>query len=322
MLYSATSASFAQSTIGEAVHCIGIGLHSGHRVSMSLLPAPPHSGVNFVRTDVDPENALILASWRNVIDTRLCTVLGNEFGITLSTVEHLMAALRTCGIDNLTVEIDNDEVPILDGSSAPFMELIRKAGLVSQRLPMYGIWIEREIEVRQGEHYACLKPALTPSITVDIDFANTTIGTQRMTLPLLDTTLEREIMPARTFGFAGQLDSLRDDGLALGGSLQNAVLINEHGIINDEGLRYADEFVRHKILDCVGDLALAGVPIFGELVARKPGHRLNHALLRELFAHRDCWKWLSYRDMIERSQVELGSEALPSIAVGGEQRGR
>lgn len=320
MLYSATRSSFTQKTIGEAVHCIGIGLHSGHRVSMSLLPAPPNSGVNFVRTDVDPEHALIRAHWRNVVDTRMCTVLGNEFGITLSTVEHLMAALRTCGIDNLMVEIDNDEVPIVDGSSAPFMALIRKAGLVSQRLPRFGIWIEREIEVRQGEHFACLKPARTPSITVEIDFAKATIGAQRLTLPLLDSTLENEIMPARTFGFADQLDSLRDDGLALGGSLKNAVLVNEEGIVNEEGLRYADEFVRHKILDCVGDLALAGVPIFGELIARRPGHRLNHALLRELFAHRDRWKRLSYREIIERSQVGPATESLSAIAAGGERR--
>ncbi len=321
MIYTTTNAGYLQNTIGEAVHCIGIGLHSGHRVSMTLLPAPPNSGVNFVRTDVDPEHALIRASWRNVVDTRMCTVLGNEYGITLSTVEHLMASLRTCGIDNLTIEIDSDEVPILDGSSAPLVALIRKAGLFTQRLPRYGILIEKPIEVRQGEHYARLQPSPTPSVSVEIEFADSAIGSQRLTVPLLDTLLEREIMPARTFGFADQLDALRDDGLALGGSLKNAVLLDNDGIVNDEGLRFADEFVRHKILDCIGDLALAGLPIFGELVARKPGHRLNNALLRELFAHRNCWSRMSYRDIVRHSRIEFETGIAPAAGAAIAQIG-
>ncbi|MDJ0777140.1 MAG: UDP-3-O-acyl-N-acetylglucosamine deacetylase [Gammaproteobacteria bacterium] len=316
MLYTITNAGYSQNTIGQAVHCIGIGLHSGHRVSMTLLPAPPNSGINFVRTDIDPEHALIRASWRNVVDTRMCTVLGNEYGITLGTVEHLMAALRTCGIDNLTIEIDSDEVPILDGSSAPLVTLAKKAGLFAQRLPRYGILIEKPVEVRQGEHYARLQPSPTPSVSVEIDFADSNIGSQRLSVPLLDTVLERDIMPARTFGFAHQLDGLREDGLALGGSLKNAVLLDDDGIVNVEGLRYADEFVRHKILDCIGDLALAGLPIFGELVARKPGHRLNHALLRELFAHRNCWSRMSYRDIVEGSPAELETGVSLAVAAG------
>ena len=317
MLYTTTNAGYLQNTIAQAVHCIGIGLHNGQRVSMTLLPAPPNSGVHFLRTDVEPEHALIRASWRNVVDTRMCTVLGNEYGITLSTVEHLMACLRTRGIDNLTIEIDSDEVPIFDGSSAPLMSLIGKAGLFTQRLPRYGIRIEKPIEVRQGEHYACLRPASSPTIGVEIEFANSAIGAQRLTMPLLDDLIEHEIMPARTFGFADQLDSLREDGLALGGSLQNAVLLDDDGIVNAEGLRYGNEFVRHKILDCIGDLALAGLPIFGELIARKPGHRLNHALLRKMFAQRDCWRRMNYRDIIKELQVEPGSEVSRAEACHG-----
>ena len=301
MFYSNPEVRASQCTIAEPIHCIGAGLHSGHKVSMTLLPAPPNHGILFVRRDVDPGHAMITASWRNVVDTRMCTVLGNEHGITLSTVEHLTAALRICGIDNLLIEINSDEAPILDGSSEPFVAMLKKAGIVAQRLPRYSIWIERPVEVRHGEHFAILSPGFRPSITVEIEFPHKTIGAQKTSILLRDDVLENSIAPARTFDFAGDLRQLHADGLALGGSMRNAVLVDDAGVVNAEGLRFDDEYARHKILDCLGDLALAQVPIFDQLYAFKPGHRLNNALLRELFANGDAWRRLPCAEILERS---------------------
>ena len=306
MVYSNPTNSTTQCTINQIISYVGIGLHSGHKVSMTLYPAAPNTGICFLRRDVDPEHMLIRASWKNVVDTRLCTVLGNEHGVTVSTVEHLLAALRSCGVDNLLIELNGDEVPILDGSCAPLVTIIKKAGVITQRVPRFGIWIERPIEVRQGEHYAILAPSEVPRITVDIEFANAAIGSQYVSVDLIDNVFEAEIAPARTFGFADELEQLHEQGLALGGSIRNAVLVDDHGVTNEEGLRFTDEFARHKILDCLGDLALAEAPIFGQLYAHKPGHRLNNALLREMFAHSDAWSQLTYEeinDRIEKEQV-------------------
>jgi len=320
MVFSDPVIGTSQCTINEPIHYVGIGLHSGHKVSMKLHPASPNSGICFVRKDVEADHAFIKASWRNVVDTRLCTVLGNEHGVTISTVEHLLAALRGCGVDNLLIEVSSDEVPILDGSSAPLVRLIKKARVVSQRVPRYGIWIERPIEVRQGERYSILKPSAIPRITVEIDFPNTAIGSQSVTVDLLDDVFENEIASARTFGFANELEQLREQGLALGGSLRNAVLVDDEGVVNPEGLRFADEFARHKILDCIGDLALADAPIFGHLHSHKPGHRLNNALLRELFAHQDAWTRLSFDEInrrIARSEKSQVSQEKRSASAGG-----
>lgn len=304
MVYTNPTISTTQCTINEIIHYVGVGLHSGQKVSMALHPAAPNTGICFVRKDVDQEHAVIQASWRNVVDTRLCTVLGNEHGVTISTVEHLLAALRNCGVDNMMIEISGDEVPILDGSSAPLVEIIKNAGVVTQRVPRFGIWIERPIEVRQGERYAKLLPSSVPRITVDIEFANVAIGAQCVSVELLDDVFEHEIAPARTFGFANELEQLREQGLALGGSIRNAVLLDDNGVVNEEGLRFTDEFARHKILDCLGDLALAEAPIFGHLYTHKPGHRLNNALLREMFAHQDSWSRLSYEEITQRIELE------------------
>ena len=292
-----------QCTINQVVNYVGIGLHSGRRVSMQLHPAAPNSGIFFVRKDVPEAHAVIPACWKNVVDTRLCTVLGNEHGVTIGTVEHMLAAIRGCGVDNLMIEISGEEVPILDGSCAPIVDLIKQAGLANQRLPRYGIWVEHPIQVRQGERFAILEPSPVPRITVDIDFDSAAIGRQSVSIDLVDDLFATEIAPARTFGFANELDQLRAQGLALGGSMRNAVLIDEDNIVNAEGLRFADEFARHKILDCCGDLALAGAPIFGHLRTHKPGHRLNHALLRELFAHRSAWRRLTYGNIMQRAEA-------------------
>ena len=244
---------------------------------------------------------MIPARWQNVVDTRMSTVLGNEYGFTVGTVEHLLAALRGCGVDNVLIEISADEVPILDGSSAPLVTTIKEVGIVPQRVERFGIWIERPIKVRQGERYAILTPSSVPRISVSIEFPDTAVGTQCLSVELVDDLFENEIAPARTFGFKQELEQLREQGLALGGSMRNAVLVDGNDIVNPEGLRFANEFARHKILDCLGDLALAGVPIFGHLSAYKPGHRLNNALLRELFAHPKAWSKLSYTEINQRA---------------------
>jgi UDP-3-O-[3-hydroxymyristoyl] N-acetylglucosamine deacetylase len=314
MVYSHPLYSTIQCTINQVMPYVGIGLHSGHRVTMQMHPAPPNSGIFFLRSDVPSEHSIIKASWKNVVDTRLCTVLGNRHGVTISTVEHLLAAVRSCGIDNLMIEISGDEVPILDGSCAPIVDLIRKAGIVSQRLPRYGIWIDHPIQVRQGESFAILEPSAIPKITVGIDFDSAAIGKQSRSVDLIDNQFDTEIAPARTFGFASELEQLRAQGLALGGSMRNAVLVEDDQVVNDEGLRFDDEFVRHKILDCCGDLALAGLPIFGHLNTYKPGHRLNHALLREMFAHRNSWSRLSYGQIMQRiERQETGAMAVARI---------
>jgi UDP-3-O-[3-hydroxymyristoyl] N-acetylglucosamine deacetylase len=227
-------------------------------------------------------------------------VLGNEHGVTVGTVEHLLAAIRGCGVDNMMIEISAEEVPILDGSCAPIVEIIKQAGTVSQRVPRYGIWIERPIQVRQGERFAIMEPSATPRVTVEIDFESAAIGQQSVSIDLVDSVFETEIAPARTFGFADELHQLRAQGLALGGSMRNAVLVDDDSVMNAEGLRFEDEFARHKILDCCGDLALAGAPIFGHLHTYKPGHRLNHALLREMFTHRSSWCRLTYAQIMQR----------------------
>lgn len=314
MVYSNPRYSTAQCTISQVINYVGIGLHGGRSVSMQLHPAPPNSGINFFRKDVPAAHGLIPASWKNVVDTRLCTVLGNEHGATVSTVEHLLAALRSCGIDNLLIELSGDEVPILDGSCAPIIQLIKSAGLESQRVPRYGIYIERSIQVRQGERFAILGPNPVPRITVDIDFASRAIGSQRASVDLIDDNFETCIAPARTFGFAEELEQLRSQGLALGGSMRNAVLIDSDEVMNAEGLRFEDEFARHKILDCCGDLALADAPIFGHLYSSRPGHRLNHALLREMYKHPRCWRRLPYAEILSRMESDEIAQAAQAEA--------
>ncbi len=278
-----------QHTLRESVSCVGIGLHSGRRVRMTLRPAEVDSGITFVRRDKRPDRASIPALWKNVVDTRLCTVLANEHGARVGTVEHLLAAMRGCGVDNVVVELDAPEVPILDGSAAPYVVLIDQAGLVSQRVRRRAIVVHRTIAVYEGDRHAVLSPARRPQLTIEIDFSAPAVGRQSAELVLEETRFRREIAPARTFGFSSELDSLREQGLALGGSVRNAIVVDGGDVVNAEGLRYPDEFVRHKLLDCIGDLSLAGGHVLGHLRGYKPGHHLNNALMRHLFDDEDAW---------------------------------
>jgi UDP-3-O-[3-hydroxymyristoyl] N-acetylglucosamine deacetylase len=283
----------SQRTLRWPIRYVGLGLHTGRRVSMILKPAPADAGIGFLRKDVAAGTGWVPARWYHTVESELCTVLRNEYAVEVATVEHLLAALRGCGVDNAIVELDGPEVPIMDGSSEPFVSLIERIGTVPQDAARHAIWVQRPIEVRQGNKYAILMPSHTPRITVSIDFESDAIGSQTLSVELVDEAFRRDVARARTFGFAHQLAELRRRGLALGGSLRNAVLVDGDRIVNREGLRYEDEFVRHKILDSYGDLSLAGVTILGHFYAHRPGHALNQALLRTLFHERGSWSYLS-----------------------------
>lgn len=290
----------AQRTLKSTASYVGVGLHSGHRVSMQVRPARINSGIHFARKDAPVAERLIPARWDNVTDTRQCTVISNAYGVSIRSIEHLMAALCGCGIDNALVEIDGPEVPAMDGSSDPFVALINRAGVATQSAPRRAIQIHKPITVCDGDKFALLMPDTISKLTVEIDFANTAVGFQRYSVELKDDAFKRDVAKARTFGFAEQVGRLREMGLALGGSLQNAVVIEGERVLNQEGLRFHDEFVRHKILDCVGDLALAGAPIIGHFFAHKPGHKLNNALVHQLHAHEDAWSYVTFGEIQER----------------------
>ena len=272
-----------QHTLAPAVATRGVGVHSGHPVTLRLLPAPVDHGIVFARTDL-PGAPTVAADWRQVVETRLSTVLAGARGARVGTVEHLMAALRALGVDNLRVELDGPEVPILDGSAAPWVSLIDRAGLQAQAAPGRRLRVLRAVRIADGDKWAMLLPDEGERFSIEIDFADPVVGRQRMDLRLDAEGFRRAVAPARTFGFMRDIAPLQAQGLALGGSLDNAVVIGEGRVLNPEGLRFADEFVRHKLLDCVGDLYLAGAPILGRVVASRPGHALNHALLLALFA--------------------------------------
>ena len=285
-----------QKTLKSSIGCTGIGLHSGRKVSMTLHPADAETGIVFERSDMGGGTGTVGASWQNVVDTRMATTLGNSDGALVSTVEHLMAALAGCGIDNAIVEIDGPEVPVMDGSAAPFVFLVECAGMRLQDAPRLAIKIEKPIMVGVDRKFLSIRPEEAFSVSFEIDFDDSPMAQQQLSLRLANGTFKTEIARARTFGFAHEVDALRKAGLARGGSLDNAVVINGNTVMNGDGLRYRDEFVRHKILDCVGDLYLAGAPIIGAVDALRSGHALNSNLLHTLFDNPDAW---SYVEMTE-----------------------
>jgi len=286
----------AQRTLFGSAQCTGVGVHSGLPVTLRLLPAPVDHGIIFIRTDLPEGENRIAAQWDNVVDTRLCTVLGNAQGATIGTVEHLMAALRAMDIDNALIEIDGAEVPIMDGSAAPFVLLIEMAGVQEQDAPRQWIEILKPVHVTQNGKTASLLPGDQASFNVAIQFDNTVIDRQDYDFAVSAAAFKGEISRARTFGFLAEVDQLRKMGLARGGSLHNAIVISEDRVLNEDGLRYDDEFVRHKLLDAIGDLALAGAPIRGVFNGFCTGHALNNALLRALFADRSAWRMITRPD--------------------------
>lgn len=288
-----------QRTLKSPIRYVGVGLHSGQRVSMRVRPARANSGIRFVRKDVPVTQGLIPARWHNVTDTRQSTVISNEHGVSVRSVEHLIAALRGCEIDNAVIDVDGPEVPAMDGSSDPFVVLIERAGTTEQTAPRRAIQIHKPVTVCDGDKFALLMPNSAAKFTVEIDFPSRAVGFQRYSAELVDGIFKLEVAPARTFGFSEQVNHLRAQGLALGGSLQNAIVVDGERVLNEEGLRFADEFVRHKLLDCIGDVALAGAPVMGHFFAHKPGHGLNNALMRQLFAQEDAWSYITFGQIHE-----------------------
>ncbi len=273
-----------QQTLKRSIHCTGVGLHSGAKVSLRIKPAAVDSGIVFVRTDPRGGHAMIPARWDHVVDTRLCTVIGNGRGVNVGTIEHLMAALVGTGIDNALIEIDAPEVPIMDGSAAPFVFLIECAGIEQQEALRKVLRVKRRIAVGDGTRRATLTPGPGVSFDFEIAFDSAVMAHRTGSFDLAGGTFKQEIARARTFGFLHEVEELRRLGLARGGSLDNAVVISGDSVLNEEGLRYDDEFVRHKILDSIGDLYLAGHRIIGQFHGWRSGHALNNQLLRAMFA--------------------------------------
>ena len=280
-----------QQTLLEPLEINGVGLHSGVNVKIKLIPAETDYGVKFVRTDLK-QNNIIHALWSNVTNTQLSTTISNNFGANVSTVEHLMSALSGLHIDNLRIEIDGPEVPIMDGSSKNFVELIDKNSLKIQNKKRKIIKIKKKIKVEKDDSSIELVPNKHFSIDFQIDFPSPLISKQSCQLQLINGNYKTDIASARTFGFEKDVDRLRSIGLALGGSLNNAVVVGESKILNSEGLRFKDEFVRHKILDSIGDLYLAGSPIQGYFNGNKSGHYLNNLLLKTLFSNSENYEYV------------------------------
>ncbi|MCE2992671.1 MAG: UDP-3-O-acyl-N-acetylglucosamine deacetylase [Alphaproteobacteria bacterium] len=270
-----------QKTLKSSVKTSGIGVHSGVTANLTIKPASVDSGIVFVRSDLKESN-IIPAVYDKVIDARLCTIIQNDAGARVSTIEHLMSAFYGLGIDNAIVEIDQEEMPIMDGSSATFIALIEKAGIIAQSKGKKYLRITKAIEIEEGDKKIIIEPSDQFSINCAINFSHPVIGQQEVSFSA-DCDYRYDVSRARTFGFAHEIEQLKKMGLARGGSLDNAVGLDETSVLNPEGLRYEDEFVRHKLLDMLGDLKLAGMEILGKVSAFKPSHQLNNTLLRKIF---------------------------------------
>jgi len=273
-----------QTTIRTPISLQGVGLHSGKDITLSIAPACENSGIVFVRTDITDKNNVIPARWDNVVDTQLCTVIGNEDGVTVGTIEHLMSALRGCNVDNARIELDGAEVPVMDGSAMPFVEMIESAGVEKQDAPRLALRILKEVKVEKDGKTVTLSPADGAVFGGAIEYDHPNIGHQRFETRLLNGNFKHDIAQARTFGFLHEVEWMRSQGLALGGSLDNAIVLDQTGVMNPDGLHFTDEFIRHKLLDAIGDLYLAGAPIMGAYDGFKGGHEMNNLILRALFA--------------------------------------
>ncbi len=277
-----------QQTIKTPVTCSGVGVHSGKTVILTIKPAPVNHGIRFVRTDL-PGHPGVTAHFNNVVDTSLATVIGAE-GCIVSTIEHLMAGFTGMSIDNATVEVDAYELPIMDGSAGPFTRLIKSAGNLSQDGSKCYFKVNEPISLSENGKSVTIYPADAFRITCTIAYDHPLIGTQTCDFVIGTETFEKEICSARTFGFLHEVEMMKRYGLARGGSLDNAVVIDGDRVLNEGGLRYPDEFVRHKALDCLGDFSLIGMPIMGHVVANKSGHAFNHAFLEKFFSAKSSWE--------------------------------
>ncbi|WP_420471551.1 UDP-3-O-acyl-N-acetylglucosamine deacetylase [Brevundimonas sp. FT23042] len=278
-----------KTTVAPAI-IAGVGVHTGDRVRLAVRPAPAGTGIVFVRTDITDRDNRIPVSGEAVVDARLNTMIENAAGVRLSTIEHLMAAFAALGVSNAVVEVDGPELPILDGSALQFVQLLDRAGFRKQEAPVRYIEILEPIRVQEGDKSAVLLPCDRYEMRFEIDFATPVIGNQVVDFVVDEQTFRDEIMAARTFGFAHEVEALRKAGLARGGSLENAVVIDGDQILNPGGLRMEREFVKHKALDAIGDLYVLGAPLLGRYEGVKAGHAINNLLVRELLANPQAWR--------------------------------
>lgn len=306
-----------QQTIARRVETVGVGLHSGKKVRLALLPAFPNQGIRFVRLDCTPPVELPLAP-EAVTETRLCTGLRRgEVGV--ATIEHLLSALAGVGVDNITIALDGPEVPIMDGSAAPFVLLLAEAGLVAQPVPRRFVRVVRPVEVRDGDKWVRLEPYEGFRLTFSIEFSHPAIQASRTvaSVDLAHDDYLKAVAHARTFGFVHEVEALRQMGLARGGSLENAVVLDEYRVLNPGGLRSDDEFVRHKILDAIGDLYVLGHPLLTHYVAHKSGHALNNRLLRTLLATEGAWAWATFGEATDApaGSWQITTAQMPPLAI-------
>jgi len=299
-----------QRTLKRPVACTGIGLHSGKKVNLCLRPAAPDTGVMFKRSDLAGA-PLIPGDVHHVMATSMCTTVGKD-GVSISTVEHLLSALSGLGVDNVLVEVDSPEVPIMDGSAAPFVFLIKNAGLTSQAELRQFYMVKREVSITDNDKFVRVAPAQGLEVNFTIEFNHPMIRHQALGLRFDERTYEKDISRARTFGFLEDRERLRAANLGLGGSLDNAVVVDKYRVLNDDGLRFPDEFVRHKVLDFIGDLALVGRPVLGSFTAHKSGHALNNQLFRKFLEDPQAWQLVTPapRQADELAPLE---EMLPSF---------
>lgn len=305
-----------QKTLRNSVHCSGIGLHSGATVAMSIHPAPENNGIRFHRTDLAGKDATVVACWRNVVDAQLCTVLRNEAGVMVATVEHAMAALYGCGIDNAEIEVSAGELPIMDGSAWPFVFLVECAGIREQAAPRRAIAVTKRVEVGDADRWAALSPGEGFSMSVAVDYGDCAMARQSYQGRIGEENFKSELARARTYGFLTDAEQLRAAGLARGASLDNAIVVEGERVLNHGGLRYANELARHKALDAIGDLYLAGAPIVGAFEGRRSGHKLYHRLLAALFADERAWRWTAQPPALAAEFTALAP------AVAGAAQGR
>ena len=298
-----------QRTLRNSIRATGVGLHSGKKVYLTLRPAAVNTGSVFRRVDLDPV-VEIPATAENVGDTTLSTTLVKD-GVRISTVEHLLSAMAGLGIDNAYVEMSAAEVPIMDGSAGPFVFLLQSAGIEEQSVAKKFIRIKREIRVEEGDKFASFLPRNGFKVTFTIDFDHPVFRGRPACaeVDFCSTSFVREVSRARTFGFMHEMEHLRSKGLARGGSVDNAIVVDDYRILNEDGLRYEDEFVRHKVLDAIGDLYLLGNSLIGEFRAHKSGHALNNKLLRALMAQQDAWEVVTFEDT-EKSPITFASPVM------------
>lgn len=295
------AASSFQHTVRSPALFAGVGVHTGAYTRVSVRPAPSNHGIVFARTDVRDSDNLVPATGEAVCKTQLGTVIGNADGVTVSTIEHLMAAFAMLGVDNALVEVDGPEMPIMDGSAAPFVRILDRAGLRPQEAPRGYIEILETVEVVDGDKRAALKPAEGFELAFEIAFDSAAIGRQAVDLQMDEQAFREELADCRTFGFLRDVEALRAMGLARGGSMENAVVIDGDRILNPEGLRRPDEFVRHKALDAIGDLYVLGGPILGRFEGVLAGHGLNNALVRALLGRPDAWRMTAFTEALREA---------------------